>query len=56
MYIDGSHTGSSIEAILKAAGAGLEHVVDITVFLIDMEYYKAFNEVYNQYFNAHSGK
>ncbi|KAJ3415030.1 hypothetical protein HDV05_005675 [Chytridiales sp. JEL 0842] len=40
----------NIEAILKAAGAGLEHLVDLTVFLVDMKDYKEFNEVYNTFF------
>lgn len=45
----------NIAAILKAAGAGLEHVVDLTVFLVDMKDYKVFNEVYNQFFKADTG-
>ncbi|KAI9348274.1 Endoribonuclease L-PSP/chorismate mutase-like protein [Zopfochytrium polystomum] len=40
----------NIEAILKAAGAGLEHLVDLTVFLVDMKDYAKFNEVYNTFF------
>ncbi|KAJ3329843.1 hypothetical protein HDU76_007037 [Blyttiomyces sp. JEL0837] len=40
----------NIEAILNAAGAGLENLVDLTVFLVDMKDYKAFNEEYNVFF------
>ncbi|HVZ37922.1 MAG TPA: RidA family protein [Candidatus Kapabacteria bacterium] len=45
----------NIGLILQAAGAGLEHVVDLYVMLVDMRDYAGMNEVYNQYFNAHSG-
>lgn len=45
----------NIQAILRAAGADLKHLVDITVFLVDMRDYKRFNEVYNEYFEAETG-
>jgi 2-aminomuconate deaminase len=45
----------NIGVILEAAGAGLEHVVDITVFLVDMKDYPGMNEVYNEYFEAQTG-
>jgi 2-aminomuconate deaminase len=45
----------NIKAILAAAGAGLEHVVDITVYLTDMRDYGGMNEVYNQYFTKELG-
>jgi len=45
----------NIEIILKAAGAGLEHVVDILVMLVDMKDYAGMNEVYNEFFDAHTG-
>jgi 2-aminomuconate deaminase len=45
----------NIRAILQAAGADLEHVVDATVFLVDMKDYAGMNEVYNEYFNAAAG-
>jgi enamine deaminase RidA (YjgF/YER057c/UK114 family) len=35
----------SIGKVLKQAGASLEHVVDLTVFLTDMKDYAGFNEV-----------
>jgi len=40
---------------LRAAGSDLNHLIDITVFLIDMQYYKGFNEVYDEYFTANEG-
>lgn len=45
----------NIEVILAAAGAGLENVVDILVMLVDMKDYAGMNEVYNEYFDAHTG-
>jgi 2-aminomuconate deaminase len=44
-------TIENIRKILDAAGSSLEQVVDITVFLVDMERdFTAYNEVYAQYF------
>lgn len=43
-------TFSNIQAVLKAAGSSLEHVVKVTVFLKDMEQFGAFNELYREYF------
>ncbi len=40
----------NLEAVLAAAGIGLEHVVRTTVFLRDAKYYKTMNEVYRDYF------
>ncbi|MFU8804015.1 MAG: RidA family protein [Bradymonadaceae bacterium] len=45
----------NVRVILEAAGAGLEHVVDVTTFLVSMEDFSGYNEVYNRYFNAQSG-
>ena len=45
----------NIGVILNAAGASLEDLVDLTVFLVDMNDYKAFNEAYNEYFDAETG-
>lgn len=45
----------NIGAILEAAGATLDHLVDLTVFLVDMDDYPAFNEAYNEYFDAQTG-
>lgn len=44
---------ANLQAILKASGTSLEHVVKTTCFLRDMNDFKAFNEVYAQYFSAH---
>ena len=35
----------NMEYILKTGGAGLEHVVDVTCYLVDMQDYGGFNEV-----------
>lgn len=45
----------NIRAILKAADADLEHLIDVTVFLVDMADYPGMNAVYNEYFNAQTG-
>jgi 2-aminomuconate deaminase len=45
----------NIRAILNAAGADLEHIVDTTVFLVDMKDYGGMNEIYDQYFRAETG-
>jgi 2-iminobutanoate/2-iminopropanoate deaminase len=39
----------NIAALLKAAGAGFEHVVRTTVFLADMNEFAAMNECYARY-------
>lgn len=41
----------NLEAVLKAAGAGLNGVVKTTVFLADMNDFTAMNEVYAEFFN-----
>jgi 2-aminomuconate deaminase len=45
----------NIDVILRGAGAGLERVVDITVFLVDMKDYAGMNEVYNEFFTKELG-
>lgn len=40
----------NLKAILEAAGLGLSQVVQTTCFLVDMEDFPAFNEVYARYF------
>jgi len=42
----------NLEAVLKAAGAGMENVVKATVFLADMDDFAAVNEVYAKYFTS----
>ena len=39
----------NVNALLKAAGAGFEHVVRTTVFLTDMDDFAAMNAVYARY-------
>lgn len=40
----------NLDAVLRAAGAGLESVVKTTVFLADMGDFTAMNEVYGRFF------
>lgn len=44
----------NIKSILAYAGAGLEDVVDITSFLVNMNDFGGYNEIYAQYFD-HNG-
>jgi len=39
----------NIQALLRAAGVGFDHVVRTTVFLTDMNEFEAMNEVYKRY-------
>jgi 2-aminomuconate deaminase len=41
----------NVAAILRTAGAGLPDVVDITAFLVSMNDFKGYNEVYGEYFD-----
>lgn len=41
---------TNIARILSQAGAGLEHIVDLTVFLVNMDDYAKMNAVYNRFF------
>src|SRR5579863_8305795 len=43
-------TLQNISAILEAAGSSLKDVVRVGVFLADMKYFAAMNEVYKQFF------
>src|SRR5699024_3919694 len=45
------HTG----IIRRTAGATLDHVVDITVYLVDMQDYAGMNAVWNETFTAAGG-
>ena len=45
----------NIQVILKAAGADLDDVVDMTTFLMQMTDFKGYNSVYNEYFKADQG-
>ena len=44
----------NIEALLLTMGASLSDIVDITTFLVDIKDFKAYNEVYGQFFD-HTG-
>jgi 2-aminomuconate deaminase len=41
----------NIAAILRTEGAGLRDVVDVTTFLVSMNDFKGYNEVYGEYFD-----
>ena len=43
---------NNARAILAAAGLGLQHAVQVQVFLADMDEFAAMNEVYAAYFPA----
>jgi 2-iminobutanoate/2-iminopropanoate deaminase len=43
----------NIYAVLSAAGAGFNDVVNATVFLVEMGDFGAVNEVYGRYFSGH---
>ncbi|MBU6429595.1 MAG: RidA family protein [Cyanobacteria bacterium REEB65] len=45
----------NLREILARAGADLSHLVDVTVFLLDMADYAGYNEVYNTFFDAQTG-
>jgi 2-aminomuconate deaminase len=47
---NGTAVIENIQNILRQAGLGLENLVDLTVFLVDMKDYAEFNQVYNEYF------
>ena len=44
----------NMESILKKEGLGLEHVIDVTTYLVDMKDFKGYNEVYGKFFD-HTG-
>jgi len=41
----------NLQAVLRAAGASLDHVVKCTVFLANMDDFAAMNEVYGRFFS-----
>ena len=44
-------TIDNVNAVLEAAGSSLDRVLDVTVFLVDMERdFRTFNRVYAEYF------
>lgn len=42
-----------MRAALAAAGSGLDRVVKCTVFLVDLNNFDRFSEIYREYFPAH---
>lgn len=42
----------NIRDILQSIGAGLDDVVDISSFLVDMRDFEGYNEVYSEYFDC----
>ncbi|MEL6676211.1 MAG: RidA family protein [Bacteroidota bacterium] len=44
----------NIDAVLKKVGSGLEDVIDITTFLVDMKDFPGYNETYATFFD-HTG-
>ncbi|MCL2043005.1 MAG: RidA family protein [Treponema sp.] len=40
----------NLEAVLKAAGSSLAHVIKTTCFLVNMDDFACFNDVYEKYF------
>ena len=44
------HCLRNVFAILKEAGAGPEHVVKVTVFLTEIDDFRAMNQVYAEFF------
>lgn len=45
----------NIRTVLRAAGADLENLVDLTTFLVSMDDYAGYNAVYDEYFDAPTG-
>jgi 2-iminobutanoate/2-iminopropanoate deaminase len=44
----------NVEAILKASGSGLQHVLRCGVFLLDMKEFQRMNAVYARVFGSHA--
>ncbi|SAK57122.1 2-aminomuconate deaminase [Caballeronia pedi] len=59
---DGTHTGdlpfeaqaeqtlANLRTVLEAAGARLTDCIEVTVYLVGVEHWKAFNEIYARHF------
>ncbi len=45
----------NIRDILASVGAGLEDVVEITTFLVDMNDFRIYNDVYGEFFKQETG-
>lgn len=46
-------TLENIRKILEDAGSKMEDILDVSVFLLDMKDFGAYNEVYTEYFSKH---
>lgn len=46
---------NNIETTLKAAGAQLSDLVEISTYLINMDDFKGYNDVYAEFFDAKTG-
>ena len=46
-------TLKNLQAILEAAGSGIDHVLKTTVFIADISLWGKVNEVYSQFFGDH---
>ena len=44
---------TNLAAVLTAAGSGVDHVLQTTVYLADMQDFTAMNEVYSDFFGEH---
>jgi 2-iminobutanoate/2-iminopropanoate deaminase len=42
----------NIKAVLQASGAGLEDVVNTTIYIKDMKHFSKVNEIYGKYFTS----
>ena len=42
----------NMQAVLRAAGLGFEHVLKCTIFITNMDDFAAINEVYGSYFDS----
>lgn len=45
----------NITALLAGVGLTLDHVVDVTSYLVTMDDFDGYNEVYREYFTAETG-
>ena len=43
---------TNLQAVLEAAGTGLEHVVKTTIYLTDMKEFRTVNAIYGEYFQG----
>lgn len=52
IQVQAAQVFANLGAVLRAAGAGFENVVKVTVYLEDMNDFAAVNEVYASYFTG----